>query len=48
MQEDDVNHSVVNTVHSKELQIIKFPFRCVNSVENCSVLTVADSVHGPY
>jgi len=33
-QEEFVNHSVGNTVQNKELQKIKFPFRCVNSVEN--------------
>jgi hypothetical protein len=47
IQEDVVNHSAVSTVHSKELQIIKFPFRCANSVKNGGVVTIADSVHCP-
>jgi len=33
-QEQFANHFVGNTVQSKELQKIKFPFRFVNSVEN--------------
>jgi hypothetical protein len=47
IQEEVVNHSVVHTVHSKELQKIKFPLRCVNSVINVCMLTVADSVYCP-